>query len=626
VGDLLEDVLEHLGAPLLITDLDGRIRKVNGAARDLFQGENDVLISRRLGEVLPKEIGEAVLKRLPFLSQAGRLRFDGQVVDRRGWKGDYHFEIFLVPREGEDLAVLLLREAAGREKASNEVLLRSFLDLAFDGVNRVAFLFERGGRIRRILPDEGQGAAFPLDVVKNEFLSGVFLRTLGEAWKGQSFALTLPCAINSKMYSPGSARFPLFLRFEGFPMPADWPQQILVLVEDVSSEHLVQEKDRWRTQQTSSALFASALLEEFNQFLGEILAQAAALRLSAPPGRLPSPPVGAITEAADQASQWLNRYLALGESVPQEWGQVDINRTVAEASERLRFLAGPDLQASLDLREGLPAVLGDPILLSHAFAGLGLLFWEENHPKELRFLTRLADAHQARGGGEVRVHILAPGGRADPAWISPKPEVLFPEGLGDKRKGLLLAFCRAMVRKHGGICRLAEEEGAVLWRIALPSSSHGPGSSEERPLSLVVGEEELEAEEGGEVLNKPRVLFVDDEEAIREVARQALAKEFHTILAADGKEAYEIFRDASRRFDIVIMDTYMPRLGGLEAYLRMQVYQPQLPVIFISGFVREASRSALLGACPGRTQVLIKPFRCQDLTEAVRKGLGLSEE
>jgi hypothetical protein len=58
----------------------------------------------------------------------------------------------------------------------------------------------------------------------------------------------------------------------------------------------------------------------------------------------------------------------------------------------------------------------------------------------------------------------------------------------------------------------------------------------------------------------------------------------------------------------------------------MQIQRPDLPVIFVSGFVRGASRTALLSACPGRAQVLNKPFTGEDLLKAVRETLGHAGE
>jgi FixJ family two-component response regulator len=66
----------------------------------------------------------------------------------------------------------------------------------------------------------------------------------------------------------------------------------------------------------------------------------------------------------------------------------------------------------------------------------------------------------------------------------------------------------------------------------------------------------------------------------------------------------------------------MPLMGGLEAYLRMHVLRPDLPVLFASGFFRGPSIEALVEGCPGPAAVLMKPFGADDLIKSVSTALS----
>src|SRR5208283_732530 len=119
-----------------------------------------------------------------------------------------------------------------------------------------------------------------------------------------------------------------------------------------------------------------------------------------------------------------------------------------------------------------------------------------------------------------------------------------------------------------------------------------------------------------------KILVADDEDNFCSFISWVLKENGYDVLVAnDGQEAFERFQSSPQNIDLVILDAYMPRMGGLEAYLRMQVLRPDLPVLFASGFTREASVDTLVAGCPGPASVLLKPFSATDLIEAVEKAL-----
>jgi len=188
----------------------------------------------------------------------------------------------------------------------------------------------------------------------------------------------------------------------------------------------------------------------------------------------------------------------------------------------------------------------------------------------------------------------------------------------------------------------------TTFRVVLPGqetrprlTGHQPGSgathdeeSMERQLSraaqatLPASPRKIQSsfESGARVVvtQRPKLLLADDEENFRDFVRTVLAQTGYDVVnAADGQEAFEQFQEQPESFALVILDAYMPRLGGLETYLRMQALRPDLPVLFVSGFVRGPSRDALLAACPGRAQVLLKPFTAEQVTAEVGKIMEL---
>ena len=112
------------------------------------------------------------------------------------------------------------------------------------------------------------------------------------------------------------------------------------------------------------------------------------------------------------------------------------------------------------------------------------------------------------------------------------------------------------------------------------------------------------------------ILLVEDERGVRELAARVLLRAgYRVLVAADGVEALAIWEDNPAQIDVVVTDIMMPRLGGSELVTRLRGERADVPVLFMSGFVRNAA----LGDAPAdrRTRFLQKPFTVPALQHAV---------
>jgi len=119
---------------------------------------------------------------------------------------------------------------------------------------------------------------------------------------------------------------------------------------------------------------------------------------------------------------------------------------------------------------------------------------------------------------------------------------------------------------------------------------------------------------------RPRViLVVDDEAAVRRIARLILERAGYTVLEApDGLKALELLRTYDGPLDLVISDIAMPHLTGTQLMEHLRVEQPQLKVLLISGQVAESPATGV--------QLLRKPFTAQALQAAVNALLPPAPE
>ena len=112
-----------------------------------------------------------------------------------------------------------------------------------------------------------------------------------------------------------------------------------------------------------------------------------------------------------------------------------------------------------------------------------------------------------------------------------------------------------------------------------------------------------------------RILLIEDDDSVRELARRVLAGAGYTVIEARyGTEALEL-ADADPAIDAVLSDVVMPGLSGPEVVGRLQARRPELAAVFMSGYAPE-SEGPLGGA-----DLVRKPFTGPQLLEALRKAI-----
>ena len=122
-------------------------------------------------------------------------------------------------------------------------------------------------------------------------------------------------------------------------------------------------------------------------------------------------------------------------------------------------------------------------------------------------------------------------------------------------------------------------------------------------------------------MNRPRVMLVDDDAAVRSAVSGALAGEGYDVdCLGDAEEALRQALAAPP--SVVLLDVTMPRLDGWELceILRRQSQTREVPVLFITG--RTDVRDRITAMQVGGTDFISKPFHAKDLRAKVRALVG----
>ena len=174
-------------------------------------------------------------------------------------------------------------------------------------------------------------------------------------------------------------------------------------------------------------------------------------------------------------------------------------------------------------------------------------------------------------------------------------------------RGLGLASLLNAVQRHNGAVEVESHVGkGTVFRVYFPV--------EERVEEEVSGAPTHSSENWS---GYGMALIADDEEAIRSITTTLLERRgFEVISAADGQEAVDLYTQHAEDVTFLLLDINMPGLNGLEAALRIRHINPNVPILFMSGYPREEVMERFEDK--EHTDFIKKPFEIVALTKTIR--------
>ncbi|MFD1332405.1 cell cycle histidine kinase CckA [Methylopila musalis] len=182
-----------------------------------------------------------------------------------------------------------------------------------------------------------------------------------------------------------------------------------------------------------------------------------------------------------------------------------------------------------------------------------------------------------------------------------------------KGTGLGLSTVYGIVKQTDGyVFALSEPGKGAVFRIFLPR--HVPAEVEEaKPAAVAAAPQDM--------TGRGTVLLVEDEDAVRAFGARALASRGYTVLEArSGVEALEQMESHGAEVELVVSDVVMPEMDGPSLLRELRKKQPDLKIIFVSGYAEDAFKKNLP---EGETFAFLpKPFTLKQLVQAVKETMG----
>ena len=370
----------------------------------------------------------------------------------------------------------------------------------------------------------------------------------------------------------------------------------------------------------SLGVLAGGIAHDFNNLLTAILGNAQLAQLQLPPASPLRQHLIEIERTSIQAADLCKQMLAYSGQGRIEVRLIDLNRVIRDMSQLLRVSVAKKAQLSFNLAHNLPRVRGDVSQIRQVLMNLVINASEAITSNEGSIWVSTGVVHRAKelfrgltvtGKPEERDYAFIEIADTGCGMSAETQARIFDPFFTTKftGRGLGLAAVLGIVKGHGGTLELVSREGeGTTFTLLFPCAE----SSVE-----AVHDEEVRGHShwSGEGL----VLVVDDEESVRTLAARMLETfEFRVITANDGREGVEKFTENAEAITAVLLDVTMPVMGGLEVLDRIRVIRPDVPVLFMSGYMREGQLHNLDSA----TDYLQKPFKIEDLQEKLRVFLS----
>lgn len=396
-------------------------------------------------------------------------------------------------------------------------------------------------------------------------------------------------------------------------------QVVATEIERIDEE---EEKERMREQlfqaQKMEAIgtLAGGIAHDFNNMLQGILGYASLLKLKIPETDPIYKPLEVIERTAERAAELTQQLLGFARKGKYFVEILNINDLVSEVIKIISRTFDRAIEIKTDLSDNIWRFEGDKgqmesVILNlcvnarDAMPGGGILtistYNREIKEGDLPYSW-------ARPGSYVVISVKDTGVGMDEETMKHIFEPFFTTKEIGKGTGMGLAMVYGVVKNHGGFITVESELGkGSTFTIYLPRT--------EAETKKDISEIKTPLTGAG------TILIVDDEEAIRNLLRDALSGLGYSVMvASNGREAIEIFNVDRDTIDLVILDLIMPEMGGEETLIRLRQIDPHVKVIIATGFgVTQSLQDVLKDK--GVSGFVNKPFNIAEISEVIRTAL-----
>ena len=404
---------------------------------------------------------------------------------------------------------------------------------------------------------------------------------------------------------------------DGRAIPSSWAGIALsdgtklTIGKDISERRAMQQRIVQSQRMEALGQLAGGVAHDFNNILTVVTACASFIKDAALGQNGILEDVKQIEAACDRAVSLTRQLLAFSRRQMLKPEVVDVNASVRNLSKTLNRLIGEHIELAIVPAADPATVEVDAHQLEQVILNLVVNARDAIHDKGT-ITIETSNEHSSPGAGDRNYVIIrvTDDGEGIPRQVRDRIfEPFFTTKAVGKGTGLGLATVLGIVEQSGGFIEVdSVVSQGTIFRVYLPSVSA-------EAIARQLDESRPDAR-GTET-----ILLVEDEGAVREVARRVLAGLGYTVLEArHGADALTVSRAHDGPIHALVTDVVMPEMGGRELACEIRKQRPGLPILYVSGYTEDELLRR--GVLESGTELIRKPFQPLELARVVRHLLG----
>ena len=387
----------------------------------------------------------------------------------------------------------------------------------------------------------------------------------------------------------------------------------VLVFRDVSEKREMEEELRKSQKLESIGVLAGGIAHDFNNILSAILANISLAKITMPENRKAETRLEEAEKAVLRAQSLTQQLLTFSKGGAPVKETSDIREILKDTS--LFALSGSKTKADFAISDDLSPLDVDKGQISQVINNL-IINADQAMPKggvikikAVNIKVGPESSLRLEPGDYVRISISDNGEGIAPENLSKVFDPYFTTR--SSGSGLGLATVYSIVKRYKGEIRVESKVGiGTTFTIYLPVSKSAVVQRSETQTQVIKG--------------NGRILLMDDEAVIRDVAREVLEfLGYEASLAKDGESMLEIFKRANaegKPFDVVILDLTIPGgPGGKEVVKELTKNDPAIKVIAASGYSNDPVMANYKAY--GFNGILPKPFTIKDVGFVLKKVL-----
>ncbi|MEH1789820.1 PAS domain S-box protein [Nostoc sp.] len=602
----------------LLTDATGIIQEANYAAAKLLNVRQSYLIGKPLAVFVHQTQRQKFRQIMLQLQQQGQIRREELQIFHEEGSTDFPAELTAIAVQDSQGKTgnlrWLFRDISDRHQQDQKIREQAaLLDITTDAIivedlhNQILFWNQGAEKMYGWQVQEAQGNnAWELLFKKTSPLLSAAQKTVIEhgTWQGELY----------KFRKDGveriiASRWTLMLDAVGLP------KSILIIDTDITEKKQL-ETQLLRSQRLESlGTLASGIAHDLNNLLTPIMGIAHLLPLKYPHLDDVSLQMLKILETnAKRGGDLVGQILSFTGGYEREHTIVLVSQLIEDIKQIAQQAFPKLIEIKTDIAPNIGIVVGDSIKLHQVLMNLAVnardamphggklsisatkLFIDENYAR--MHIGATANSY-------VKITVTDTGVGIHSEIIDRIFDPFFTTKEVGKGTGLGLSILMGIVKSHGGFVEVASEVGVgTKFQVYLPSK--------EGNISQVIDEIELPRGQG------ELILVVDDEVAITQITKTTLEFSNYKVLTAqNGIEAIALYTEHKDKIRLVLMDMMMPLMGGETTISTLQIINPQVQIIAMSGLARSEALVRTTGI--GIQGFLVKPFTADELLSLVQR-------